>query len=111
LYRAWNEWFDLPGKFQMSAFIGKTLTQVRTAPGGQPRSFQWNGECWTVDSVVKEWQDFDHSSLSPKKDWRSRRHRNYFHVLTPSGRSFELYCDRGTKLGAKKTWVLSKELS
>jgi hypothetical protein len=87
------------------------VTQVRTAPGGQPQSFQWNGELWIVDKIVKEWQDFDYSPLSPKKDWRTRRHRNYFHVSTQSGRSFELYCDRGTKLGSRKTWVLSKELS
>jgi hypothetical protein len=73
-------------------------------------SFEWEGQVMVVEAVLKRWQDFDYRPLSPKKNWRSRRHRNCFHVQTRSGRSFELYCDRGTKLGSKKVWVISREL-
>jgi hypothetical protein len=31
-------------------------------------------------------------------------------VETESGECFELYCDRGTKLGAPKHWVLQAAL-
>ena len=73
--------------------------------------FDWDGEMFIVEKILKQWHDFDYNPISPKKNWRSRRHRNYFKVLTRSGRCFELYCDRGTKLDSIRHWVLSREIS
>jgi hypothetical protein len=95
----------------MIRFIGKTLKQVKTTQGGEPQAFQWENETFLVEKIMKQWQDFDYSPLSHKKNWRTRRHRNVYQVSTPSGRCFELYCDRGTKLGSRKQWVLSREIS
>ncbi len=94
----------------MKRFIGESLRSVQTQKGGRPVSFSWNGREFRVVEVLKQWHDFDYSPLAPKRDWRTRRHRNYFQVRTDSGEWFELYCDRGTKLGAAKHWVLHAAL-
>jgi poly(3-hydroxybutyrate) depolymerase len=92
-------------------FLGCVLRRVITEQGGIPVAFDWNGKTYSVQSILKQWHDYDHSPLSPKRDWRSRRHRNYFQVRTESGECFELYCDRGTKLGAMKRWVLRASIA
>lgn len=94
----------------MKRFIGDTLRNVQTEKGGTPVSFAWNNQKYRVKTLLKQWQDYHFSPLAPRKDWRSRRHRNYFQVETESGECFELYCDRGTKLGAPKHWVLQAAL-
>ena len=94
----------------MKRFIGKPLKEVRQEVGGCPVSFSWNGREYRVAELVKQWQDFDYSPLAPRRDWRTRRHRNYYRVRTESGERFELTCDRGTKLGAPKHWVLQAML-
>jgi hypothetical protein len=90
----------------MKLFVGDTLQNVQTEKGGCPVSFTWKNQEYRVKTLLKQWHDFDYSPLAPKRDWRSRRHRNYFQVETDFGECFELYCDRGTKLGAAKHWIL-----
>jgi hypothetical protein len=91
----------------MKRFVGEGLRDVRTEKGGCPVSFFWGGREYRVAEMLSQWHDFDYSRLAPKRDWRSRRHRNYYQIRTESGECFELYCDRGTKLGAPKHWVLA----
>lgn len=93
------------------SFIDRELKKVQTAAGGEPQAFEWEGEVFEIEKIIKQWQDFDYSPLAPQKNWRTRRHRNVYQVLTRTGRSFELYCDRGTKLGSRRQWMLFKELS
>jgi hypothetical protein len=91
-------------------FIGQKLTDVRTGEGGCPVCFSWGGREYRVVELLKQWQDYDYSPLAPRRDWRTRRHRNAFHVRAESGDYFELTCDRGTKLGAPKIWTLQAVL-
>jgi hypothetical protein len=91
-------------------FIGDKLTDVRTGEGGCPVSFSWGGREYRVGELLKQWQDYDYSPVAPRRDWRTRRHRNAFHVRAESGDCFELTCDRGTKLGALKIWTLQAVL-
>jgi hypothetical protein len=90
----------------VNRFVGDTLHHVRTEKGGRPVSFEWKGRECRVIEMLKQWQDFDYSALAPRRNWRTRRHRNYFQVRTESGECCELYCDRGTKLGVQKHWIL-----
>ena len=90
----------------MTRFVGDTLHHVRTEKGGRPVSFEWKGRECQVIEMLKQWQDFDYRALAPRRNWRTRRHRNYFQVRTESGECYELYCDRGTKLVSPKHWVL-----
>ncbi len=95
----------------MKRFVGDTLRQVRTGKGGCPVSFIWKNREFRVVEVLKQWQDFDYSPLAPRKDWRSRRHRNSFQIRTETDECFELTCDRGTKLGAPQHWTLQTVLA
>ena len=95
----------------METFLGHTLQNVEVDRGGVPLSFYFNKQRHRIVGVHKQWHDFDFSPMSPRKNWRSRRHRNYYQVITDTGQYFEIYCDRGTRLGAPKTWVLVRELA
>ena len=94
----------------MNRFVGETIQKVVTEKGGRPVSFKWKDREYRVAELLKQWQDFDYSALAARRNWRTRRHRNYFQVRTESGGCFELYCDRGTKLNARKHWILMKIL-
>lgn len=94
----------------MEKFIGNMLKGVEVEEGGVPKAFHWDGKEYCIEKIIKKWHNFDYSPLSPKKNWRSRRHRNYYRVITETGEYFEMYCDRGTRLGAPKVWVLLREL-
>jgi len=78
--------------------------------GGRPIRFVWRNQKYQITRILREWHDFDFHPLAPRKNWRTRRHRNYFHVQTESGQCFELYCERGTKRDSAKRWILLFEL-
>jgi hypothetical protein len=75
---------------------------------GNPVSMTRRGETHPVRRILQSWQDFHFSPLAHKKTWRTRRHRNHYRIECEDGRIFEIYCDRGTKLG-RKSWVVLQE--
>ena len=75
----------------------------------QPSAFVWRGEEYTVAEVVHAWPDWGFAQGAMQRNWRSRRHRNYFRVRTTSGEVYELYLDRGTKPG-HQVWYLYQQL-
>lgn len=76
-------------------FIGEQV-EVRQAPDGPaPAGFTWRGERYDVLRVLTQWQDTGYGTTgAASRNWRTRRHRNYFHVECPGGDRFELYLDR-----------------
>ena len=79
---------------------------------GDPKrlaAFTWGGQRFPVTELIHEWSDWGFSPAATRRNWRTRRHRNYYRVQTEGGRVFELYLDRGTKPG-RETWVLFQEL-
>jgi hypothetical protein len=74
----------------------------------KPISFKWRNEEFRIEKIQKSWQDWGFPAGAPrKKNWRLRRHRNYFRVRTDGGRIFEIYMDRKTP---RPAWVLYREL-
>ena len=91
-------------------FISKNIQQVEFDSGKQLVSFKLGSRFYKVAKILKQWQDYDYSPLTHKRDWRSRRHRNYYRIIVDTGQCFELYCDRGTRLESPKNWVLVREI-
>jgi hypothetical protein len=92
-------------------FISEEITVVRDKNLGNPVSFRWRDRDYIIKDVVAAWADWGFPAGAPrKKDWRLRRHRNYYRVETADGAVFELYHDRGVKL-APGTWVLYRRLA
>ena len=87
-------------------FVGSELRSVHVGEGGVPLSFDWNGEALRVVRCIRQWQDFDYSPLAPRKDWKTRRHRNHFRIQTEDGRILDVYCDRGIHATSSRKWVL-----
>lgn len=74
----------------------------------RPVAFRWRGAVFTVQRILRDWQDWRFPEGAPrKKNWRMRRHRNVFVVQTNEGRVFELYFDRKAP---DPVWVLFREL-
>jgi len=74
----------------------------------RPVSFRWRDAEFKVERILRSWQDWGFPTGAPRrKNWRMRRHRNGFIVLTEEGRVFELYFDRK---GPEPVWVLYREL-
>ncbi len=72
-----------------------------------PIAFSWRGQQYSISEIIRSWQDWGFGKAPLRtKNWRLRRHRNCFLVKTNSNEVFEIYYDRGTKIGARKTWIL-----
>jgi hypothetical protein len=93
----------------MSTLVCEKITVRCDGVPAKPVSFVWRKKEYRIAEVKHSWQDWGFSRAAPKKNWRSRRHRTYFHVLDECGRLLELYLDRANP--NKPTWVLHKLLS
>jgi len=96
---------------EQQEFISEEITVVRDEKLGNPQSFRWRDRDYAIKDVIAAWADWGFPAGAPrKKDWRLRRHRNYYRVETTDGAVFELYHDRGVKL-SPGTWVLYRRLA
>ena len=74
-----------------------------------PVSFKWCGKQHKIIAIEKSWRDWGFHRADPKRNWTTRRHRNYHHVKTKENRIFEIYLDCSNK--AEPTWILNKEIT
>ncbi len=88
-----------------------------------PDRFTWEGQTFSVKSILSEWQDFRRRgrmsrNMRPQNAAKASRRgswgvgRFYFRVLTASGRIFDLYYDRAPKSvnDRKGSWFLDREM-
>lgn len=91
----------------MEAFSEKITVECAGDPP-RPVAFTWRGEEFRIAEVLTGWHDYGFPAGSPrKKNFRMRRHRNYYVVRTETGRRFEIYLDRK---GPDTAWVLYREV-
>lgn len=86
--------------------------QIRVTTDGeikQPISFAWKGTEYRVTEILLSWFDWGFPPGASQRDWRTRRHRNYYRVRTSSGEVFEIYLDRATPSGSSE-WYLYQRL-
>lgn len=92
-------------------FISQAISVSRDEANGNPVSFIWNGRVYVIKEIIAVWPDYGFPPGSPRrKNWRMRRHRNYYRVETVDGEVFELYHDRGIKAEGD-TWVLKTKIT
>jgi len=95
-----------PGKF-----ISQEIEVVRDENSGDPISFTWDGRDYEIGTIIAAWPDWGFSAGAPKrKNWRMRRHRNFYRVETVEGGVYELYHDRGLKPEGGR-WILHSRIS
>jgi hypothetical protein len=94
-------------------FIGEQIevTQATGAPG--PVRFVWRGRTYEVQRVLASWQDAGYGTTgAASRNWRTRHHRNYYHVACEGGERFELYLDReavpSPEKRRRRRWMLVK---
>ncbi|NQT82376.1 hypothetical protein HQ563_05095 [bacterium] len=93
----------------MASFICERISVCCEGTPAKPVSFIWHKKEYRIVAVKSSWHDWGFARSAPKKDWRSRRHRNYFLVQTEGGKVFEIYLDRANP--SKPRWILHKLVS
>lgn len=94
-----------------SKFYSEPIKIETTDQSFYPVAFTWRGKRYTITEIVDAWQDWGFGNRPPeKKNWRLRRHRNYFIVQTNTDQTFKIYHDRGVKKSSPKRWILNEEL-
>lgn len=86
-------------------FVGERIEVATAGEVKQPVSLTWRKTEYTVAEVIASWFDWGFSTATKQKDWRTRRHRNYFRLRMHSGEIFEIYLDR-PPASAEGEWVL-----
>ena len=75
----------------------------------QPVAFFWQGKEYRIVDVILAWFDWGFPPGATQRDWRTRRHRNYYRVRTDTNEIFEIYMDRATASGHGE-WYLFQRL-
>ena len=100
-------------------FIGESIKAQFDQPPmlekkpGCPDQFVWRGETYRVTELLKEWHDYSrrarmahnmrpgHAAAALRRgSWSVGR--DYYRVLTETGRIFDLYYDRAPKKDTRK---------
>lgn len=98
-----------PILFHVATFIDEKVAVTCGGEVKSPKSFVWRDRTYTITELLHTWPDWGFAKGAKQRNWRSRRHRNYYRVRTDSGEVFELYLDRGVKLG-REVWYLYQRL-
>jgi hypothetical protein len=110
-------------------FIGEAIQPQFDQPPtlekkpGYPSKFVWRKETYRVIEILQEWHDYSrrgrmaHNMRPGHADAATARGswgvgRDYYRVLTDTGRIFDLYYDRAPKKDNRKgAWFLYQEMS
>lgn len=90
-------------------FIGEEIEVTTGGEVKEPLSFVWRGTGYEIAEVIAAWLDWGFAAGAVQRNWRTRRHRNYFRVRVTSGEIFEMYVDRGPA-GERSEWFLYQQL-
>jgi len=94
-------------------FIGEAIDVTQAEGGPAPAALVWRGASYRVRRVLASWQDSGQGAAGPHSgNWRTRHHRNYYHVECDGGRRFEIYLDReavpSPAKRKRRRWILVK---
>lgn len=90
----------------MPEFVGQPIKVIYADKPAPPTAFIWEGRTIQILRVMEEWQDWSFGSTHPvARNWRTRRHRNYYRVLGDDGCVYEIYMDRASG-GRRLEWYL-----
>lgn len=88
-------------------FVGKAIKVIYDFEHLQPTSFIWENKEYKIAEIIDSYQDFGFSAAAPKKkNWRIRKHRNYWIVKTSGRVKFKIYLDRAS--GQRNWFIFSK---
>ena len=90
-------------------FISEHISVTTDGEIKQPVAFRWKGNEYRVVEVILAWFDWGFPPGAAQRDWRTRRHRNYYRVRTGNGEIFEIYMDRAAPSGDAQ-WYLYQRL-
>jgi len=93
----------------MPEFIDQPIQVHTEGEPAQPAAFTWNGRHYDVVEIFHQWFDWGFGAGTPRRTWRTRRHRTYYRLRSTDGAIYELYADRGS--GSRSpNWYLYQKL-
>lgn len=93
-------------------FIGKEIKVAVEGEVQSPVSFRLDGREYKITEIINEWSDHGFGkSVTGKRKWWQRHHRNYYRVKTDSVDIFEIYFDRGVnnRYPERRKWFASRK--
>jgi hypothetical protein len=93
----------------MPRFIDEEIVVKVTGEMPVPTEFTWRADKHDIVRIVFQWPDWGFAAGSSQRNWRTRRHRNYYRVETTDGDLWEIYLDRNTPDGSTR-WFLYQQL-
>jgi hypothetical protein len=93
----------------MPRFIDEEIQVTVKGEMPVPTEFTWRDDRYPIARILHQWPDWGFAAGSSQRNWRTRRHRNYFRVETDNGSLWELYLDRNTPDG-RTHWYLYQQL-
>lgn len=94
-------------------FLGRKIEVTTSGDIKTPVSFKLDDREYVITEILESWPDYGFgSSVTGRKRWWQRHHRNYFRVKTTDGDVYEIYYDRGINLNNPeyKNWYLTRRL-
>jgi hypothetical protein len=94
-------------------FLGRGIEVVTEGDPRVPVGFRLGSRDHRIAEILEAWQDHGFGRVAPlRKNWRLRRHRNYYRVRTDEGEVFEIYYDRGIGLRhpERRRWYAYRRL-
>ena len=93
----------------MPHFIDEEIQVEVDGEVSAPTEFTWRDHKYSIAHIVHQWPDWGFAAGSSQRNWRTRRHRNYYRVKTADGEVWEMYLDRNTPDGSPR-WFLYQQL-
>jgi hypothetical protein len=94
-------------------FFGRQIEVTTSGNIKSPVSFKMDDHEYVIAEILESWPDYGFGrSITGRKRWWQRHHRNYFRVKTTGGDVYEIYYDRGVNLKNPefKKWFLTQRL-
>lgn len=85
-------------------FISELIEVDKNPTNNEPEAFYWKKCRKKIVKIVSVWQDWGFAAGTAKRNWRARRHRNYYRVECDDDKTYEIYLDRQT--AEKPTWYI-----
>lgn len=84
---------QMPGTSGHWQFVGQPIEVATDGEISEPSGFNWQDRQYQIKQILVTWFDWNFPAGAKRRDWKSRRHRRYYRIVTDDNEVFEIYRD------------------